>query len=65
VGELGPSVLRACPEQMIGSKSRMQDKVQLEARSAAPVYVGIDVCKDHLDLGQLPMPRPVNLCKEL
>lgn len=28
----------------------MQGKVQLEARSARPVYVGIDVCKDHLDV---------------
>lgn len=27
----------------------MQGKVLLEARSAQPVYVGIDVCKDHLD----------------
>lgn len=27
----------------------MQGKVQLEARSAHPVYVGVDVCKDHLD----------------
>lgn len=28
----------------------MQGKVLLEARSASPVYVGIDVCKDHLDI---------------
>lgn len=28
----------------------MQGKVLLEARSASPVYVGIDVCKDHLDV---------------
>lgn len=28
----------------------MQGKVQFEARSAQPVYVGIDVCKDHLDV---------------
>jgi transposase len=27
----------------------MQGKVQFEARSAHPVYVGVDVCKDHLD----------------
>jgi transposase len=28
----------------------MQGKNPLEARSAQPVYVGIDVCKDHLDV---------------
>ena len=28
----------------------MQGKFQFEARSAQPVYVGIDVCKDHLDV---------------
>jgi len=33
----------------------MQGKVQLEARSAAPVYVGIDVCKDHLDIHLHPL----------
>src|SRR2546423_1611877 len=55
VGELGAPGPRACPEQMIGSKSRMQGKVQLEARSASPVYVGIDVCKDHLDVYLHPL----------
>jgi transposase len=33
----------------------MQGKVQLEARSASPVYVGIDVCKDHLDVYLHPL----------
>lgn len=28
----------------------MQGKVLLEARSASPVYVGVDVCKDRLDV---------------
>src|SRR5215475_772706 len=34
---------------MMGSKSRMQGKVSPE-QSANPVYVGIDVCKDRLDV---------------
>jgi len=37
----------------------MQGKVQLEARSAAPVYVGIDVCKDHLDIHLHPLGQGV------
>ena len=47
--ELDPLALRARPEQMTGSKSRMQGKVLLE-RSATPVYVGLDVCKARLDV---------------
>lgn len=39
----------------------MQGKVQLEARSAAPVYVGIDVCKDHLDVYLHPLGQGVRL----
>ena len=49
-GELDPSALRACPEQMMGSKSRMQGKVSLDRSATTPVYVGIDVCKDRLDV---------------
>lgn len=33
----------------------MQGKVLLEARSAHPVYAGIDVCKDHLDVYLHPL----------
>lgn len=33
----------------------MQGKVKIEARSASPVYVGIDVCKDHLDVYLHPL----------
>jgi transposase len=33
----------------------MQGKVLPEARSANPVYVGIDVCKDHLDVYLHPL----------
>jgi len=35
----------------------MQGKVLLEARSAHPVYVGVDVCKDHLDIYLHPLAR--------
>src|SRR5919201_6748539 len=59
-GELGPSVLRARPEQMIGSKSRMQGKVSLE-RSAATVYVGVDVCKAWLDVYLHPVGRQLRV----
>ncbi len=50
VGEFDPSALRACPEQMMGSKTRMQGKVSPERSATTPVYVGIDVCKDRLDV---------------
>jgi len=35
----------------------MQGKVLPEARSANPVYVGIDVCKDHLDVYLHPLAQ--------
>jgi transposase len=35
---------------MMGNKSRMQGKVSLEDSAAIRVYVGIDVCKDWLDV---------------
>ncbi len=54
VGELGPPVLRARPEQMIGSKSRMQGKVMSEHSASHQVGVGIDVCKEWLDVHILP-----------
>jgi hypothetical protein len=43
VSELGPPVLRARPEQMIGSKSPMQGKVMSEHSASNEVAVGIDV----------------------
>jgi transposase len=50
-GELGPSAFGTRPEQMMGSKSRMQGKRKPTATEAEqPVYVGIDVCKDWLDV---------------
>ncbi len=54
VGELGPPILRARPEQMIGSKSRMQGKVMSEHSASDEVGVGIDVCKEWLDVHILP-----------
>ena len=54
VSELGPPVLRARPEQMIGSKSRMQGKVMSEHSASHEVGVGIDVCKEWLDIHILP-----------
>ncbi len=50
VGELGPPVLRARPEQMIGSKSRMQGTVMSEHSASPEGAVGIDVCKEWLDI---------------
>src|SRR5208283_881012 len=35
---------------MMGSKSRMQGKVSPERSAMTPVYVGIDVCKERLDV---------------
>jgi transposase len=35
---------------MMGSKTRMQGKVSPERSATTPVYVGIDVCKDRLDV---------------
>src|ERR1043165_2856661 len=54
VVELDPPVLRVRPEQMKGSKSRMQGKVTTE--DAKPrVYGGIDVCKERLDVYLHPL----------
>ena len=53
VGELGPSILRARPEQMVGSKSRMQGKVMSEQRTTTD-DVGIDACKAWLDVNIQP-----------
>jgi transposase len=63
VGELDPSALRACPEQMKGSKSRMQGKVSPEP-SATRVYVGIDVCKARLDVYIHPTGRKLSFSND-
>jgi len=44
------SALCACPEQMKGSKSRMQGKGSPERSAAVQVYAGIDGCKARLDV---------------
>lgn len=40
----------AWPEQMMGSKSRMQGKDSSRRSATAKVYIGIDVCKARLDV---------------
>src|ERR1700735_2746480 len=42
-------------EQMMGSKSRMQGKTPPERSAETRVYVGIDVCKDWLDVYLHPL----------
>src|SRR5215207_7613842 len=43
-----------CPEQMMGSKSRMQGQEALEQEIKVKSSVGIDVCKSWLDAHVLP-----------
>jgi transposase len=54
VGKLGPSVLGFCPEQMMGSKSRMQGKESSEQKTECKSSAGIDVCKNWLDAHVVP-----------
>ena len=54
VGQLGPSAFGSCPEQMKGSKSRMQGKEVSEQETEGEAYVGIDVCESWLDVHVLP-----------
>ena len=42
----------------------MQGKVQPETRSADPVYVGVDVCKSHLDLHFHPLGRSFRISND-
>ena len=42
----------------------MQGQIQPEARSAQPVYVGIDVCKDRLDVHLHPLRRPLSFVND-
>src|SRR5215472_12445306 len=44
----------SCPQQMIGSTSRMQGKEASEQETKAKSSVGIDVSKDWLDVHVLP-----------
>ena len=47
-------LLGSCPEQMMGSKSRMQGKDRSEQETKTKSTVGIDVCKLWLDIHILP-----------
>ena len=47
-------LLGSCPEQMMGSKSRMQGKDRSEQETKTQSTVGIDVCKLWLDIHILP-----------
>jgi transposase len=42
----------------------MQGQIQPEARSAQRVYVGVDVCKDHLDAHLHPLGRRLRVANE-
>ena len=42
----------------------MQGQIQPEARSASPVYVGIDVCKDRLDVHLHPIGRRLRVAND-
>src|SRR5436309_1329459 len=47
-------LLGSCPEQMMGSKSRMQGKDVSEQETKGESSVGIDVCEAWLDVHILP-----------
>src|SRR6266540_4655299 len=56
----------SCPQQMIGSTSRMQGKEASEQETKAKSSVGIDVSKDWLDVHVLPADerlRVPNTCE--
>src|SRR5579883_2228098 len=59
-GELGPSVLGSCPQQMIGSTSRMQGKEASE-QETRKFSAGIDVSKDWLDAHVLPAQKSLRV----
>lgn len=42
----------------------MQGQIQPEARSTQPVYVGIDVCKDHLDIHLHPLGHRLRVAND-
>ena len=63
VDEFGPFVLRAGPEQMMGSKSRMQGKAMPEP-NATPVYAGVDVCKEWLDVHVHPSGQALRVSND-
>src|SRR5437879_1199297 len=52
----------SCPEQMIGSTTRMQGKDASEQETKAKCSVGIDVCKNWLDVHVLPGGQGIRVC---
>ncbi|MGI8568646.1 MAG: hypothetical protein ACR2KT_06025 [Methylocella sp.] len=47
----------AWPEQMMGTKSRMQGKEPSPQSAMTRVYIGIDVCKARLDVCIHPLRK--------
>lgn len=54
----------AWPEQMMGSKSRMQGKDSSQQSAMARVYIGIDVCKARLDVYIHPLGKRLALAND-
>src|SRR5580704_6775173 len=54
-------LLGSCPEQMMGSKSRMQGKDMSEQAAKGKSNVGIDVCEAWLDVHILPCEEAFRL----
>jgi transposase len=54
----------AWPEQMMGSKSRMQGKVPSQQSATTRVYIGIDVCKTRLDVYIHPLGKRLALAND-
>src|SRR5207302_1842694 len=52
----------SCPQQMIGSTSRMQGKEASEQETKMKSNVGIDVSKQWLDIHVLPGNERVRVC---
>src|SRR5260370_30489121 len=60
-GSLVHPLLGSCPEQMMGSKSRMQGKDVSEQEPKGKSSVGIDVCEAWLDVHVLPCRQAFRL----
>src|SRR5450631_456386 len=54
----------AWPEQMMGSKARMQGKVPSQQSATTRVYIGIDVCKTRLDVYIHPLGKRLALAND-
>jgi len=60
----GPSVLGLCPEQMMGSESRMQGKESSKQKADAESTAGIDVCKSWLDVHVVPQGHSIRVSND-